>query len=104
MPTRAAARPLQQGARAQSTHKLCYKEVNIAAQHPGLESLFGRPGSSREEMHDTLETEEAALGAACRALHPPPGRDPEPVLRIEGPNGERISLEEIEEYCRRIPR
>jgi DNA primase len=60
-----------------------------------------RPG---EEMHDTLETEEAALGAACRALHPPPGRDPEPVLRIEGPNGERISLEEIEEYCRRISR
>jgi hypothetical protein len=50
------------------------------------------------EGYTTHPTREAALSAACQ-LH-----WTDRVLRIEGPNGEVISREEIEEYCRSIHR
>jgi hypothetical protein len=42
--------------------------------------------------YETFESREAAFHRACDLLHI--------VLRIEGPNGERIAIAEIEKWCR----
>jgi hypothetical protein len=57
-----------------------------------------RPG---QVLHETYETRDAALNAACSHVQQV-GRFPRTVW-IEEPSGERISQREIEEYCRRRP-
>ena len=50
---------------------------------------FKRTDRPRSE---TFESKKAAFERACELIHI--------VIRIEGPNGERIEVAEIEKWCR----
>ena len=62
----------------------------------------GGPGIPGTDSYTTHDTRDQALRAACD--HFPLYRDTGEPLRVEGPNGERISAEEIKAHCQRNPR
>jgi hypothetical protein len=59
-----------------------------------------RSSAPFEPQYGEYDTKDAALRAACEMMKVP-GKE---VLRIEGPNGERIERNAIARYCDSLPK